>query len=451
MAVKINNIERNDNLILLDRCPQIISIDKTSTADTKAKCTIIVNTTASEGDRLIINGNTVIATEDINQSFSNKFYCKNNSNRVAVALCAALNNISNLVKNYNIYVDLNSNRVEIEARQSGSDYNITINTNECGFSILNNGSTDVSSSLNRYYIDIFDDTNYITTLQKVNNVNEQNQIRFNISNVLRGITVDDDYKTIKCNVYSTDGTTLTTHLNNFILYAAKGYYANHGKTYLNLTVDILPYNNSYPYYIFENKYYISSFKDSLTLTANFQYSDESSINTQTFNLKKGINEITFNNEYFNKAYFINLTVSNYTIKLIKINPPYAQGDYTRIYWHNSYGGINAFDFVGDKTIQRETDIVNYYSSDLNFYEPNDKIGNENIKEITLSEKITLTTHLMDENEMQILEDLRLSEDAWIEEDEKKYKIIITNITYTKVNNNFATANVTFRYSLTNFN
>lgn len=449
MAVKINNIDRNDNLILLDRCPQILSIDKNSMAGSKAKCTISVTTSASEGNRIIINGNTVIATEDINQSFSNKFYCKNNNNRVAVALCAALNNISNLVKNYNIYVK--SGTVVIEARQSGVDYNISVDLNECGYTTNKTDSTDVSSSLNRYYIDIFDDTNYITTLQKINNVNEQNKIRFNLSNVLRGITVDDDYKTIKCNIYSTDGMSLITQATDFNLKIAKGYYANHGKTYLDLTVDILPYNNSYPYYIFENKYYISSFKDSLTLTANFQYSDESSINTQTFNLKKGINEITFNNDNFKKAYFINLTVSNYTIKLIKINPPHAQGDYTRIYWHNSYGGINAFDFVGDKTIQRETDIVNYYSSDLNFYEPNDKIGNENIKEITLSEKITLTTHLMDENEMQILEDLRLSEDAWIEEDEKKYKIIITNITYTKVNNNFATANVTFRYSLTNFN
>lgn len=449
MAVKINNINRNDNLILLDRCPQILSIDKNSMAGSKAKCTIRVTTSASEGKRIIINGNTVIATEDINQSFSNKFYCKNNNNRVAVALCAALNNISNLVKNYNIYVK--SGTVVIEARQSGVDYNISVDLNECGYTTNKTDSTDVSAHLNRYYIDIFDDTNYITTLQKINNINEQNKIRFNLSNVLKGITVDDDYKTIKCNIYSTNGITLTTQAADFNLNIAKGYYANHGKTYLDLTVDILPYNNSYPYYIFENKYYISSFKESLSLTADFQYSDESSINTQTFNLQKGINEITFNSEYFKKAYFINLTVSNYTIKLIKINPPFAQEDYTRIYWHNSYGGINAFDFVGDKTIQRETDIVNYYSSDLNFYDEGNKIGNENIKEITLSEKITLTTHLMDENEMQILEDLRLTEDAWIEEDNKKYKIIITNITYTKVNNNFATANVTFRYSLTNFN
>lgn len=450
MAVKINNINRSDNLILLDRCPQILSIDKTTSSGSQAQCIFTTNTNASEGSRIIINGNTVIATEDINQSLSNKFYCKNNSNRVAVALCAALNNIANLVKNYNIYVD--GNNVIVKARQSGSDYNITVDLNECNYTISKTDSTDASSSLNRYYIDVFDSNDkYLATLQKINNVNEQTKIRFNLSNVLRGVAKYDDVITIKNNIYSTNGTSLTTHSSDFNLNVAKGYYANHGKTYLDLTVDILPYNNSYPYYIFENKYYISSFKESLSLTADFQYSDESSINTQAFNLQKGINEITFNSEYFKKAYFINLTVSNYTIKLIKINPPFAQEDYTRIHWHNSYGGINIFDFVGDKTIQRETDIVNYYSSDLNFYDEGNKIGNENIKEITLSEKITLTTHLMDENEMQILEDLRLTEDAWIEEDNKKYKIIITNITYTKVNNNFATANVTFRYSLTNFN
>lgn len=450
MAVKINNIDRNDNLILLDRCPQILSIDKNSMAGSKAQCVITVTTSASEGNRIIINGNTVIATEDINQSFSNKFYCKNNNNRVAVALCAALNNISNLVKNYNIYVK--SGTVVIEARQSGVDYNISIDLNECGYTTNKTDSTDVSAYLNRYYIDIFDDTNYITTLQKINNVNEQNKIRFNLSNVLRGITVDDDYKTIKCNIYSTNGITLTTQAADFNLNIAKGYYANHGKTYLDLTVDKLPYNNSYPYYVYFNKYtFVSYLEDYITLNIDYKYSDDSSFSTQTFSLTKGAHEVTFNTDSFNKAYFIDISADNYKLRFIKINPPYAQGEYTRIYWHNSYGGINAFDFVGDKTIQRETDIVNYYSSDLNFYEPNDKIGNENIKEITLSEKITLTTHLMDENEMQILEDLRLTEDAWIEEDNKKYKIIITNITYTKVNNNFATANVTFRYSLTNFN
>ena len=449
MAVKINNIDRNDNLILLDRCPQILSIDKSTSSGSKAKCTISVTTSASEGNRIIINGNTVIATEDINQSFSNKFYCKNNVNRVAVALCAALNNISNLVKNYNIYVT--NDIVTIEARQSGSDYNISVDLNECNYTISKTGSTAASAYLNRYYIDIFDDTNYITTLQKVNNVNEQNQIRFNLSNVLRGITVDDDYKLIKCNIYSTDGISLTTHSSDFNLNVAKGYYANHGKTYLDLTVDKLPYNNSYPYYIYFDYYIFVSYFDNLTLNVDFKYSDESLINTETFTLNKGLNKVSYNYNYFKKAYFIDVSVDNYKLRFIKINPLNAQGDYTRIYWHNSYGGINAFDFVGDKTIQRETDIVNYYSSDLNFYESNDKIGNENIKEITLSEKITLTTHLMDENEMQILEDLRLTEDAWIEEDNKKYKIIITNITYTKVNNNFATANVTFRYSLTNFN
>lgn len=450
MAVKINNINRSDNLILLDRCPQILSIDKSTSYGSQAQCIFTTNTNSSADKRIIINGETVISTDNINQSLSNRFYCKGSSQRVAVALCAALNNIANLVKNYNIYVD--GNNVIVKARQSGSDYNITVDLNECGYSVSKSDSSDSSTFLNRYYVDVFDSNDkYLATLQKINNVNEQTKIRFNLSNVLRGVAKYDDVITIKNNIYSTNGTSLSSHSTDYSLNVVKGYYANHGKTYLDLTVDILPYNNSYPYYIFENKYYISSFKDSLTLTADFQYSDESSINTQTFNLQKGINEITFNSEYFNKAYFINLTVSNYTIKLIKINPPFAQGDYTRIYWHNSYGGINIFDFVGDKTIQRETDVVNYYSSDLNFYDEGNKIGNENIKEITLSEKITLTTHLMDENEMQILEDLRLSEDAWIEEDDKKYKIIITNITYTKVNNNFATANVTFKYSLTNFN
>lgn len=448
MGVKINNQTNNTKLILFSRCPQILSIEKTAVDESKAKLIITVNTSAVADSKLTINGNTVVATDNIMLSSGNRFYCKNDVYRVAVALCAALNNISNLVKNYNIYVNEKTN-VIVEARESGKSYNITVDLNECGFDTQIIGSSVSSSFVNRYYIDVYKGDEYIATMQKINNSTNTTEIRFNLSNIIEGLSDYDVVNTIKLNVYNTSDEEYNSDVDNYRLNIIKGYYANDGKTYIDTDNTKLLLDNNYNYYICENKLRLVSLV-SAEADVEFKYSDETTYNIQAVSLQKGINDIVLNADNFNKAYFIDFNVSGYKFRIIRINPPYAQGDYTRIYWHNSYGGISLFDFVGDKTIQRETDITTYYNTDLSFYSDT-VIGNENVQNIAVSEKNTLTTHLMEDGKMQIMEDLRLTSDAWIEKNGKKYKIIITNITYTAVNNSLSTANVTFRYSLTNFN
>lgn len=448
MAVKINNQTSNTNLILFSRCPQILSIDKTAVDNSKAKLVITVNTSAANDSKLTINSNTVVATDDIMFSFGNRFYCKNDTYRIAVALCAALNNIANLVKNYNIYVSEKS-KVIVEARESGKSYNITVDLNECGFGTQITESTVSSSFINRYYIDVYKGDEYIATMQKINNSTNTTEIRFNLSNIIEGLSVYDEVNTIKLNVYNTSDEKYTSDVDNYILNIIKGYYANDGKTYIDINNTKLLLDNNYDYYMYNNNLRLTSLV-SEDASIEFKYSDETTYHTQTVSLQKGINDIVLSADNFNKAYFIDFNVSGYKFRIIRINPPYAQGDYTRIYWHNSYGGISLFDFVGDKTIQRETDITTYYNTDLSFYSDT-VVGNENVQNIVVSEKNTLTTHLMEDDKMQVMEDLRLANDAWIEKNGKKYKIIITNITYTAVNNSLSTANVTFRYSLTNFN
>lgn len=450
MAIKINNLDSVTNILLIDSCPNILEIRKQSTTgNIRSKIVITVDKIAQDGQEMTINGNRIIGTTDLNKAFGNRFYISASDNyRTSVALVQSLNNISNLVKDYNIYLS-KERKVIIEARQVGNDFDIVV-TNDTLSYTKETTNSDVSTVMNnRYYIDVYNNDEYVTTISKINNNQKTDNIRFNLANVLQGESKYDTVTALDLNVYSVNGSKYNNEQVGYRVNVIKGYYANHGMTYLDTNEIKLPYNNNYYYYTCSNNIILSQFKEqTYDLKIDYMYSDESIIKSETIRIYSIKNKITFDEETFNKSYFINLTLNGYVIKLIRINPPYAQGAINRIYWHNSYGGINSFDFVGEKTIQRETDVTTYNTNDLDFY-VKEYIGDEEVRNISLSEKVILTTHLMDDDKMDILEDLRLTKDAWIEEDGKKYKIIITNITYTKVNNNLSTANITYRYSLIN--
>lgn len=467
-----------ENTISLTGMPNILQIHEANSGR-NAKVTIGLDLTKVSSGReydLVINGEKVLSIDDINQSVGTRFYLTNSSsskNFCIFKLCQALRNLATLPINYQIYPESNSagtytGNLIIEAKQFGPKFNITTSGTliTSGIASVSNTAGTTSSTLasktSKIEIDVyksdvnvlgsaFDKGEYVTSLQKEF---WSDDCYFNLSPLLSSLSEYGKLNKINLYIYQLTDNNISQLTSFSNLFFTPGYAVNQGVDYIpkfsnyylaqNVSrgeKDLGTLNKSI-LYVYEPHINLSLYKNnsasSITCTINYISSGQTVIGTENYSVVSIANtsmldmDIPLNETQFNKAFYVSISIPNLgTLKYNVIKPLKATEEGQRVYWRNSYGGVSFFDFTGERTEQRKTNVEYYQKQIFDYYEKNGETQLNNVYDKDVTITVTLNSHNIEKDGQWILFDLQNSKQAWTEINGKLYYITITDIKITE--------------------
>lgn len=495
MNYKINNISQPKMLVTFNHIPTIVTLENAGTTSTKAMLELVISGNQSLGDKHItINDVTLYSTTNIEEARANFFWISmstsySESRTKAYYFVQACKNTT-LVNDYNIYIDhsfisATAVKVIIEAKNVGSEYNITtldsnLESDYWAFSITNGSSSDDISN-SRVTLDIYaDDSTTQKTIQSGSTINNaptkhicqlekyysSNEISFDISPVLRAITNDGNTTQYRIIISALKGTTYRKLYDVYGLHCVNGYQVNQGKNYIQCNTSTKNYllqniqrgeekayaNNTLLYYLPEHKMTLSVLTlNKEAFTATLEYLDSSKATLQSETLKitpdKNITTIEYVPSNVANAHYITLEIPNigkviYN-NILPVNYSDKKDNQT-IYWHNSYGGTSFFTFTGNRTEERETEKQTYNQSSLYYYiSPNEQ---EKVLKSINTYTVTLQSHLVQNDGKYHLNDLLNAYTVWTYINGIKYNIIIDTYSLNEVQRDIYQLTITYHYS-----
>jgi hypothetical protein len=158
--------------------------------------------------------------------------------------------------------------------------------------------------------------------------------------------------------------------------------------------------------------------------------------------------VLIDEEYFNDAFYVDVSVDGgEPIRFNVIKPLKATEYYQRVYWRNEYGGIQYFDFTGQKS---ETDSIDTetYEKNVFDYHSSYKFEKKVIYSNNVEKSVSLTSHLMKEDGKWAFNSLMSSKKLWTYVNGKEYSIIPKSIEVQEeqTKNNIYTARLVYTYS-----
>lgn len=471
-GISIGNAE---NIITFNDIPNILKISDDDTG-TYATITLAFEddiTQLEEGCYITLLGETITGVKDYSTAVNKNFYMNSSPQTTAASVAKALRNCPAVIANFS--VKHSSNQVTITARVVGDilaqsvDYYATDISDTYLTSTINDGSADSTLQGSLIDVDILNDGDYVTTLEK----NFYNgECAFNLSPVLTTIAEIGKTKPYTFNIAATDKSGNYTYLQSSSTnYISQGYMVNQGNKFIALGDNgIIPamnaargsesdvYNNM-PLYIYDLSVIPISFyahnSGGMTITITYRDSAYQSVGTgsttwtNTDSSKKlwDIN-IALNGAYTPVSYYIDIQLGSIdnVLRYTVIRPKKAAEYSQRIYWRNSYGGISFFDFTGQRAESRDIDISTYQKNIYDYYDSDmnelDKIYDNDVRYT-----VTLKSHLFDADGRYIFNDLAQSPLVWTIINDEKYAIIIDSISVDEVDNNNDVYNATLKYHL----
>lgn len=429
-------------------------------------------TTEERQWKITLLGETIESTLQPELAVNKLFYVSASKESTAASIARALRNCNTVVTNFLISHD--GEVVNLRSRSFGPIFK-----NVTNYFSTNIDSSDVDSfiidgtSRSELYnafvdVDIYSGSTYVTTLEK--NVYD-GEVAFNLSPVLSTIAeygVTMPYIISVSSIVDGEYNKLADFQSNYIV---PGYMVNQGYKYLALASNTVKIAQNYDrgneknpvsksiLYIYKPElelsfYYGTSVNTipvkidylnsagSIILTSNFTYNGDMSVKKKLIDA-----DIMLDDEAFNKAFYIDVQVGpNDKVRYNVIKPIKATEYCQRVYFRNSYGGISFFDFTGQRSETRSMDIMTYEKNIFNYY--NDGYNElEKIYNNDVTYKVTLRSHLIEEDGKYIFNDMIQSPYVWTIVNGEKYYIIIEslNIEETEQNGIF-TAQITYRYS-----
>ena len=474
MKITLNGLEYPENIITFTNCPTILTMEDTWTG-TKSRGTITVSTLSGNFDlddsTISVDGYTIKSTSDMTKVVGSTFYLTHSNTSssklyVAYTIVNALRNVPSLSSKYNIYLDTRTAAfnptVIIDCIENGNfPINISIPQN-LRFELTTSSTVGSIASVfngnyhNKILLDIYQVNNpnrlngtastaltFITTLEK--NVFNSN-VSFDLSPIFNTYTEFNDMSQFMINVYRQVDGSITEIRTLTNIFATTGYLVNQGGSFMpRFTGCVLAQNvsrgaisstlNKSLLYVYEPNIVFSMFADASvsSMSVNVNYLDGSleRINGSTQTIFAGNNLNTFtinlNEEYFNQSSYVDIVIPNLgTLRYNVIKPIHATEDCQRIYWTNSYGGTSFFDFTGNRTEERKTDIETYDKSLYDYYTTSRaELTQVYSKEVEIT--VTLSTHNIAKDGTWQLFDLQNSYNAWTVVNGKQYSVHITDI------------------------
>lgn len=470
MNILYDGITSPQNIVTFNGIPNILTIEATSVQGSKAELTInVVNLSGINlNTEYSININGAIIKSSTTDPTNKRFYITNAnsaSDRIAVASSIVRALRASALVNYEIYQVVSggilTSQIKVEAREIGQQYAISFETN-LGAAITSQnliGSTTDEFNGSQICVDIYQDDEYITTLQKSY---YKDRIDFNISQVLTTISRYDFLTPYSLIIYSKTGT--KTNSIGYISgnYSAMGYMVNQGEKYLNLSRNQFAQNvsrgdqtgvfNKTTLYVYQPSLPFSIYSSDSSVSVEIHYKDanysdirESLETIQLYNKLSNI-DLALETEFFNQAAYVDLIIPEVgTIRYNVIKPLDATSRCQRVYYHNSYGGVSFFDFTGQITENHTVDNETY-TKNINDYYRTTTMESTKIYSKTPSISVVMKSHLMERSGVWQFNDLLGSFDVWTNINGVDYKIIVTDCKVEETTTGVWEATVTYTYS-----
>lgn len=469
MNILLNGLTNPSSIITFNGVPTILKIDSFGDGD-KAKVEITVTTggNTSEPCFIRVNGYTITSTNVLGNDVSSVYLvpismASSYTKASAYSIAKAFQN-TGLVNSYNIYT--NDNKVIIEAKEFGNQYNFTeleTNATYISFSSPSNGSSSDLLTGSKVLLDIYtgSSSSHLITIEK--NYYKLG-LNFDLSPILASVTKNGDVT--KYNVKATyikngQATTIGSLSNN---YATNGYSVNQGLFFISNLIGTYfaqnvsrgtekpTYNNTTLYYVDNEDITLSFYCSNLAskmLRVNYLDSALNVISTQALSFTPDKMLYTYSFKPTEGAYYVDvITPHQGTVRYTNVKPlKYGNtNDYQILNWYNSYGGVSFFPFTAKREEERETEKTLYKKQNFNLYTDNIKSMNK-VYSMENQYSVTLTTHYMDKDGIYSLYDLMNSSEVWTEINGVKYEVIVKNVQVTESNvSGVWQGTVTYEYS-----
>lgn len=470
MNITYNGQNSPKNMITFNGIPNILTIEATSVQGSTAELTLTVSNLSgiNLNTEYYININDNIIKSSTTDPTNKRFYitsANSNSDKIAVAssIVRALRSCS--LVNYEIFQvssgGVLTNQLKVKAREIGQQYTISYETN-LGQAITSQnllGSTTDEFNLSQICVDVYQDNQYVTTLQKAY---YKDRVDFNISQVLTTISRYDFLTPYNLVIYSKTGT--KTNSIGYISgnYSAMGYMTNQGERYLNLSNNQFAQNvsrgtqsgvyNRTVLYLYQPSIPFSLYSSDPSVSVEIHYKDTAlrdiRQDLQTITLYNRLSNIdlALDTTYFNQAAYVDLVIPEVgTIRYNVIKPLDATSRCQRVYFHNSYGGTSFFDFTGQITENHTTDNETY-TKNINDYYRETTMEATKIYSKETEITVTMKSHLMEASGRWLFNDLLGSYDVWTNINGVDYKIIVTQCKVDETTTGVWEATVTYTYS-----
>lgn len=478
MDITYNGLfEPSADILTFTDVPNILKIQEQITGE-KADITLYFEgnlRTSVTGDSqyyITILGETITNVMNPQNATNKRFYISGDEDATAMQVARALRNCSGIAAQFNIIH--NGPEILLLAKTIGAkglnnpnsiQRNIPSDklTIEYGdgnaYSVLYNGKVDVDV----YSGSTADPEKYVTTLEK-NFYGDE--CAFDLSPVFATFSNFGITTPYQCRISNIVDNGEYNHLGYISGNTTVGYLANQSYKFLPTEGVQILLNNNRPIirYTYDNMISMSllcnegRFGWDYTVvcrdSANNVVSQWTTIGRRTSdNLIVDSNAVVIPESAMADTYYVDVTVENATYRWNVIKPLKATEYYQRVYWRNEYGGIEFFDFTGGRSetegISKETYEKNIF--DLYDYSNYDGFELKKVYKNDIDKKVTLTSHLMEENGKYVFNSLAKSKQAWtFINGEKKY-IIVENVEVNEDSayNNIYTAKITYSYSFDN--
>lgn len=472
MRITYNNLEQPANLITFTDIPNILKVEDDG-GGTYASMSITFGGNLSEATTgnnqwyISIMGDSISNVITSSNAINRNFYISSSNATTAAYVARALRNCPTVATSFKI--THSEATVTLLARKPGVVFGLTstyYNTN-IDSTYLNTTATDGSSSSSlagsKIDVDIYQNGNYVTTLEKNYYGSEA---AFNLSPVLTTLAEYGNAIPYTINLSSLSNGSFTSLGTIDTNYISIGYMVNQGSKYLfNDSMNVAQNysrgsnrdaaNNSI-LYVYAPSIPISFYNgNSGGMTIQIDYLD-SAYNTISSTTTSWRNSdatkklwdltISLDGTTFNQAFYIDVTLGAIKIRYNVIKPIKATEHYQRLYWRNSYGGISFFDFTGAKTESRDLEIETYQKNIFGYYtDPLNEL--EKVYDNEVKYSVTLKSHLFENDGKYIFNDLLQSAEVWTTRNGQNYAVIIDSVSVDETdNNNIYEATVKFHYS-----
>lgn len=467
MDITYNNLYTPSNVLTFSDVPNILKLEETITGDKGSFSFIFsgnLQSTVSADSQYSVTflDETVTNVMNPKNAKNKRFYISSDPKSTAVSFAQALRSCPSLVAQFNVVY--NDNTVELQGITYGQKWsNIAhyldsnIPSNYMTTRAFDGSAYPEDVFQAKVLVDVSNADGYVTTLEKTFYGNE---CGFDVSPVLSTFSEYGKTKSYSFTIGTISQSGEYSKRGTMSGYTTCGYMANQSDKfkYLDACEVALNTNRNQVRYIYGTRISYSLLIGNASSEYTITYSLKNSTLTEIYSATETIatagysshiidKSWTFPYTYLNLISYLDISVSGKTVRFKILKPLKAAEGYQRVYWRNEYGGIEFFDFTGQRS---ETDSVDIETYEKNIYDMYDNSEYE-IKKIysnNYGKSVKLTSHLMEENGKWFTNSLMRSKRVWTVINEKTHYIIPKSVEVSEdgTYNNIYTVSLTYEYS-----
>lgn len=476
MEITFNGLTNPSNLLCFDGVPNIIKVTDTDSGRYGSIGLSFKSGLTATGDSqysITILDNTITNVLNPAEAVGQNFFISDDRKSTAYSVARALRACPNVTANYRVMYNNTFAEVTLSARQKGSifyQYAISAQTNipSTYLTLTARDGTSTSTLANaNVSVELVVDGYTTTIMNKNTQQNGSNvEVAFDISSALSSRAEYDKLKGFLYDIYLLDnsGTATRLYYGNVYNYFVHGYKTKDSNDYLILsnTPQIAlavdrgtsrnVFNNTI-LYVYDNTIPLTVYRlNTATVSYSVKYYDSAfnqlgtSSGSQSIGFTTPDLTISLNPTYFTpNCFYVDVTIGNDTVRYNVIKPLKMTEENTRLYWRNEYGGVQFFDFTGQKsqTDEREEDVYHIGNAIFDYYSTDEK-RYEGVYNINVNERINVSSHLIEKSGIWQFDSLIRAKNVWTVIDGVKYGVVVDSVSVEETEqNDVYRANVTF--------